>query len=218
MTNQDRICSVTWCDRPHRAQGYCRTHYERHRKGLDIETPLRQYEQGPRICKVEGCDRPRDTHGTYCPMHYSRLAKHGETGDVESTKKVASRTAGLPRLKRSKNGSSTWNTPEYRRAYRLLLDYKLTPSQLLALIDAQSNECAICRVQLVSEGTDPLVVREFAIDHDHATGDVRGLLCKGCNTALGLFRDNREFLSRAIWYLTPTSELSVEQRAIIVAD
>jgi hypothetical protein len=218
MTNQDRICSVTWCDRPHRAKGYCRTHYERHKHGMDMETPFRQYEQGPRLCKLDGCERPRDDDGTYCPMHYNRLSRTGELGPVESTKKSAARTTGLPRMKRSQNGSPQWNRPEYKRAYRLLLDYKLTPVELLGLIDAQNNECVICRIQLVSEGTDPLVLREFAIDHDHATGDVRGLLCSACNTAIGLFRDNRDFLSRAIWYLTPTSELSVEQRAIIAAD
>jgi hypothetical protein len=218
MTKDQRICSVSWCERPHRANGLCRTHDERRKRGLDLETPFRQYERGLRVCKLEGCNRERDDDGTLCSMHRMRTARKGDVGGVDVQRKPAARTTGLPRVKRAPNGSPQWNDREYMRTYKLLLDYKLTPNNLLALIDAQNNECAICQVQLVSEGTDPLVVREFAIDHDHATGDVRGLLCKGCNTALGLFRDNREFLSRAIWYLTPTSELSVEQRAIIVAD
>lgn len=40
------------------------------------------------------------------------------------------------------------------------------------------------------------------IDHDHITGAVRGHLCAGCNTGLGLLGDTRESLERAITYLS----------------
>ena len=43
--------------------------------------------------------------------------------------------------------------------------------------------------------------RRLHIDHDHATGHVRGLLCSNCNTALGGFRDNQYLLKRALEYL-----------------
>lgn len=39
------------------------------------------------------------------------------------------------------------------------------------------------------------------IDHDHSTGKMRGFLCHGCNTGLGLFEDNPELLEAAIEYL-----------------
>lgn len=42
----------------------------------------------------------------------------------------------------------------------------------------------------------------FAVDHDHATGKIRGLLCGSCNTALGLVKDNPDILKRLMDYLT----------------
>jgi hypothetical protein len=58
----------------------------------------------------------------------------------------------------------------------------------------QGGKCGICGS--VSNG------KRLAIDHDHETGRVRGLLCQQCNTALGLFKDQVELLKKAIDYLT----------------
>lgn len=48
------------------------------------------------------------------------------------------------------------------------------------------------------------------VDHDHLTGRIRGVLCANCNRGIGLFRDNKELLAKAIKYLDKEYELEVE--------
>jgi hypothetical protein len=48
----------------------------------------------------------------------------------------------------------------------------------------------------------------LAIDHDHVTGDIRGLLCHACNVALGLLNDDPELLEAAAGYLRTASRRS----------
>lgn len=63
-----------------------------------------------------------------------------------------------------------------------------------SLLSKQNGVCWICK------GTDQK--RRLSIDHDHTTGEIRGLLCRACNTALGLFKDDKAMLSRAVAYLS----------------
>jgi hypothetical protein len=75
--------------------------------------------------------------------------------------------------------------------------YGLSKDDYEDLIKKQDGKCAICNS---SRGTK-YKWRALAIDHDHATGQVRGLLCQGCNTAIGMFKDDIELLNKAISYL-----------------
>lgn len=74
--------------------------------------------------------------------------------------------------------------------------YNLTIEQYNALLLKQDNKCAICFTD--SPGIN---IMRFAVDHDHATSQVRGLLCSWCNTGLGQFKDNISLLENAIKYL-----------------
>ncbi len=65
----------------------------------------------------------------------------------------------------------------------------ISDSELLEL-KASTKECIICG------DSGPLVV-----DHDHSSGEIRGMLCNHCNRGLGHFRDNPELLEFARMYL-----------------
>lgn len=70
--------------------------------------------------------------------------------------------------------------------------YGLTEADYQTLLQVQENKCVICQTEL----SDP------CIDHDHTTGVVRGVLCRQCNTLLGLAKDDTILLNNAINYLT----------------
>jgi hypothetical protein len=81
--------------------------------------------------------------------------------------------------------------------------YGLTVHEYDALSAAQDNRCAICG-ERESYGKAASKIgdgRKLCVDHCHATGAVRGLLCNHCNQGLGRFRDAPALLARALVYL-----------------
>lgn len=85
--------------------------------------------------------------------------------------------------------------PEKVRALRLKNSYNLTLDQYNKMLEMQNKSCAICR-RHSSE-----FKRTLSVDHDHETGEVRGLLCSPCNTAIGLFRENLVIIKLAASYI-----------------
>lgn len=75
-----------------------------------------------------------------------------------------------------------------------------------ALAEKQNHRCAICGAEEKSRDRWNGRTRRLAIDHCHTTGKVRGLLCTGCNSALGHMQDDPERLRAAADYLERFSE------------
>lgn len=75
--------------------------------------------------------------------------------------------------------------------------YGLTQEEFTKMSSAQDDKCAICFIH-VSETK----YSNLCIDHDHSTGDVRGLLCDTCNRAIGLLKDSADVLISAAQYVT----------------
>lgn len=75
--------------------------------------------------------------------------------------------------------------------------YGLEKGEYAALYEYQGGRCALCRRATGAS-------RKLSVDHDHATGLVRGLLCRPCNTLLGHARDKIVFFRRCIRYLATT--------------
>lgn len=69
----------------------------------------------------------------------------------------------------------------------------VTQEQYLSMYKKQQGRCGICENRLYSKR-----YKAFAVDHNHETGRIRGLLCTNCNTGLGLFKDDPIRLQRAI--------------------
>jgi hypothetical protein len=96
----------------------------------------------------------------------------------------------FPVNNRKKNHFDSW-CRKCRSDYKRLNVFPKGVLDIEKAREAKSlSECIICGVT-----TSPVV------DHDHATGDVRGGLCINCNLGLGQFKDNPEFLRLAALYL-----------------
>lgn len=82
-----------------------------------------------------------------------------------------------------------------------LAKFGITPDQYREMLDAQGGVCAICeqpeRVRDARNGR----LKALAVDHDHETGAVRGLLCQNCNKGIGNLGDSPERLIAAAAYL-----------------
>lgn len=77
--------------------------------------------------------------------------------------------------------------------------FGITRDQFEALLESQGGVCAICRNP--ETATRQGKVKSLAVDHDHASGKIRGLLCMACNTMIGNSKERLEVLQAAILYL-----------------
>ena len=86
--------------------------------------------------------------------------------------------------------------------------FGITQQEYDMMLKEQGGFCAICR------GPETQMYRGFlmslAVDHDHETGKVRGLLCKSCNLAIGKFKEDVDIVRRALAYL----ESSAQQKEV----
>jgi Autographiviridae endonuclease VII len=89
--------------------------------------------------------------------------------------------------------------PRSRKNGELKRAFGITIEQYDEMFKAQKGLCKLCRKP--EPGTRNGKRKMLAVDHDHVTGKVRGLLCSKCNTALGLFNESPELLEAAITYL-----------------
>jgi hypothetical protein len=97
-------------------------------------------------------------------------------------------------------------TPEEKAAYAakrreriIQRKYGLNGDEYDRMLAEQNGGCAICGEAPSDERN---LGRQLVVDHDHATGKVRGLLCSPCNRGLGHFNDDAERVAAALRYLS----------------
>lgn len=119
-------------------------------------------------------------------------ASCGET-DPEKMVKDKRNTTGFARG--CKSCDTARNRERYKERFRLRA-YNVTNAQVDAMYEAQGAKCAMCGLPV------PKPARHISvIDHDHATGKVRGIIHHKCNLLLGHAKANIEMLVQAIDYL-----------------
>jgi hypothetical protein len=100
-------------------------------------------------------------------------------------------------ISRERRKSDTEKCDKACRETRLRKKYGITIEDYDRMFAEQSGRCKICDTTDPGHGR-----RHLAVDHNHETGEVRGLLCYQCNLGLGCFQDNKESLEKAILYLS----------------
>ena len=117
-----------------------------------------------------------------------------ECGESKPLEAYTSRGNGHRRREcnecRSAKRRATHN-PERVRAIMLRYKYGISVEEYDQMFKNQDGVCAICHKP----------DKVLCVDHDHNTGEIRGLLCAQCNTALGKFRDDPLLLQRAAEYV-----------------
>jgi len=122
--------------------------------------------------------------------------ERSERGDCLECARAQSKVGYQTHKARSAEYKQKWlkNHPDRAKEFDLrvrLKRYGLTVEQYREMFDSQKGLCCICEQML----------DRIDIDHDHKTGQVRGLLCHACNIGLGAFQDDPQLLMRAMRYL-----------------
>lgn len=149
--------------------------------------PLDQYYAAP------GC---RDGLRGDCKACFSARAKarYAEKSDeikayVKRWQQENAEYVNAYRRKRNATRRKEIREGHLRRTFGITLD------DYDEMLDAQGGACAICR-------RPPAEGKSLHVDHDHATGVVRGLLCFTCNGALGMLSENEDTIACALAYVS----------------
>jgi|SRR5690348_16289428 len=161
----------------------------------------------PKPCVVPGCPNPKvpGQGSKSCQEHrdnaYERKLQHLRDTSRLSNGICQMPDCGEPKLEGRGHKYCTQHSAEAPQRERAQIvrrmrerEYGVTHDEFLALFASQGGVCAIC-----GNGNDS--GKQLAVDHDHATGRPRGLLCTRCNPMLGYARDDIAVLEAAIEYL-----------------
>lgn len=155
--------------------------------------------------------RARERHRKYYEANRERILERNRAQAKANPGKITARVAA-------------WNkaNPERARALRLKANlkhkYGITPADFSRMVTEQAAQCACCR-----DALDFLRPHTIHIDHCHATGRIRGVLCHSCNKMLGHAKDEIKRLAAAIEFFArqpkrrktrlPTRRVRLPQRS-----
>lgn len=182
-----------------------------------------------KICEIKKCSRKVYGNG-YCVMHYKRAVRNGGNAlGLRTTCKKCGSAISNGGGRRSfcsefcqaaaKRESNLRHATSYhqrnrelcnakRREYHLKGKFGLSVDEYNKLLLEQQGVCAICKRPCQTG-------RRLAVDHEHGTGRIRGLLCAQCNRGLGRFLDNPDALEQAAVYLRKFQQDALRTHGLI---
>lgn len=136
----------------------------------------------------------RDGYRTQCnPCRSKMTSDYQQVEDVRVKRREAYRSARAALVSDpTKDASLRWS--------KIKTKYGLSRDEYETMLSSQDGACGICRTR---EPGGRYGV--FVVDHCHTGGDVRGLLCNKCNTAIGMLGDTVESAQRVVDYLSTGS-------------
>lgn len=96
------------------------------------------------------------------------------------------------------------NYREIHKSNQLLARYGITSENYQSMLDSQGGVCKLCGQIETAKISRGVGIRSLAVDHDHNTGKVRGLLCHQCNVVLGQYEKYKDLFPKFQEYLDST--------------
>jgi len=197
MRKEHDTCTMEGCGRPHKARGYCQTHYMQFKRGLAPVGPIRsRVSVKPDECAEDGCAEPVKAKGL-CKAHYQRLLRHGHT--MYRDRKTAAKPCDIAACDNHSYAKGLCHAHYIKQ--RKWSSFGVDATRYQEMLREQKGVCAICGKPERAPDKASGKTRDMAIDHNHETGAIRQLLCSNCNRALGRFRDDPALLDAAMAYL-----------------
>ena len=183
-TRWDRRCWVDDCDRLVATKSLCKSHYTAARRGrLPVPDEL-----GVRLnptCLVDGCNKVSEAK-SLCSVHGAQIRSGKPIRDIRAWGKYTQLHPCVVLGCESPATSKDLCAIHIRYA----VQYKISPEQIGQILAIEQCENPGCSNTV-----------NLCVDHDHATGEVRGRLCNGCNAALGFLGEDAARIRGLIDYL-----------------
>lgn len=148
---------------------------------------------------------PRQSQDVYKEKAKARVA--ARRAEINAAAKLR-RDADPERHRAHSRRSYKAMPPRLKRTYHLRKRYGITSDDFDRIVAAQNGCCACCGKPMDTER-----LRSMHVDHDHATGAIRGVIHAPCNTGLGRLGDSPEGIMRALVYVSgaATTEALVDE-------
>lgn len=207
ISNIGRVCSHDGCGQPAWAKGLCPHHYSK------AEHPLKAVWKIIRSRNPDACPATWDKFDGFLadvgerPSPKHQLKRHDESLPYTKENAFWRAPLGIARSSYSKEQQAA-----YGREHNLRTRFKITGEEYARLLSDQGGGCAVCgRKETHAYASGKL--KDLSVDHDHATGKVRGLLCFNHNQGIGRFQDSPILLRAAADYLDHHATMTSEEIA-----